>query len=204
MNAKFLLTAIPFFILSSAFLATGGAAERIVRFAVSAVGHVRGGMASAGVFSCMLFAALSGSSPATVAAIGPIAIKGMRRANYPLPFAAGIISTAGTLGILIPPSIVMVVYAAATNESVGRMFMAGLVPGLLAGLILIMGIWIAVGAKRSVARDWTGWGRLVRDGYHAFFGLLLILLILVGIYTGEFTPTRRPRSPPSTASSPPP
>ncbi len=189
MNAKFLLTAIPFFILSSAFLSTGGAAERIVRFAVSAVGHLRGGMANAGVFSCMLFAALSGSSPATVAAIGPIAIRGMRSANYPLPFAAGVISTAGTLGILIPPSIVMVVYAAATNESVGRMFMAGIVPGLLAGLILIMGIWFAVGARKIVSRDWAGWGRMVRDGYHAFFGLLLILIILVGIYTGEFTPT---------------
>ena len=189
MNAKFLLTAIPFFILSSAFLATGGAAERIVRFAVSAVGHLRGGMASAGVFSCMLFAALSGSSPSTVAAIGPIAIKGMRRANYPLPFAAGIISTAGTLGILIPPSIVMVVYAAATNESVGRMFMAGVIPGILAGLLLIFGIWFAVGARKIVQRDWAGWGRLWRDGYHAFFGLMLIVLVLAGIYGGWFTPT---------------
>ena len=96
MNEKFLLTAIPFFILSSAFLTSGGAAERIVRFAIAAVGHLRGGMATAGVFSCMLFAALSGSSPATVAAIGPIAIKGMEEAKYPKSFAAGVISTAGT------------------------------------------------------------------------------------------------------------
>ena len=92
MNQKFLLTAIPFFILSSAFLTSGGAAERIVKFAIAAVGHLRGGMATAGVFSCMLFAALSGSSPATVAAIGPIAIKGMEDAKYPLSFAAGVIS----------------------------------------------------------------------------------------------------------------
>ncbi len=189
MNEKFLLTAIPFFILSSAFLTSGGAAQRIVRFAISAVGHVRGGLATSGVFSCMLFAALSGSSPATVAAIGPIAIKGMEDANYPKKFAAGVICTAGTLGILIPPSIVMVVYAASTNESVGKMFIAGVVPGLLAGLLLVIGIWLGVGAFKIAKRDWAGWRILLRTGYHAFFGIFLIVLILAGIYQGWFTPT---------------
>ena len=106
---KYLLTAIPFFILSSVFLTSGGAAQKIVDFAVKSLGHLRGGLGVSGVFSCMQFAALSGSSPATVAAIGPIAIEGMQRANYPKRLAAGIIATAGTLGILIPPSIVMVV-----------------------------------------------------------------------------------------------
>ncbi len=189
MNEKFLLTAIPFFILSSAFLTSGGAAQRIVQFAISAVGHVRGGMATSGVFSCMLFAALSGSSPATVAAIGPISLKGMDEANYPLKFGAGVITTAGTLGSLSPPSIVMVVYAASTNESVGKMFIAGVIPGLLAGLSLMIGIWFAVGALKIAKRDWVGWRILVASGYQAFFGILLIVLVLGGIYQGFFTPT---------------
>ena len=189
MNEKFLLTAIPFFILSSAFLTSGGAAERIVRFAIAAVGHLRGGMATAGVFSCMLFAALSGSSPATVAAIGPIAIKGMEEAKYPKPFAAGVICTAGTLGILIPPSIVMVVYAAATNESVGKLFLAGVVPGLLAGLLLVVGIWFGVGRYNIGKLSWPGWLTFFKSAWHAVFGLLLIVLILMGIYQGWFTPT---------------
>ena len=189
MNEKFLLTAIPFFILSSAFLTSGGAAERIVRFAIAAVGHLRGGMATAGVFSCMLFAALSGSSPATVAAIGPIAIKGMEEAKYPKPFAAGVICTAGTLGILIPPSIVMVVYAAATNESVGKLFLAGVVPGLLAGLLLVIGIWFGVGRYNIGKLSWPGWLTFFKSAWHAVFGLLLIVLILMGIYQGWFTPT---------------
>ena len=189
MNQKYLLTAIPFFILSSAFLTSGGAAERIVKFAIVAVGHLRGGMATAGVFSCMLFAAMSGSSPATVAAIGPIAIKGMEDANYPKSFAAGVICTAGTLGILIPPSIVMVVYAAATNESVGRLFLAGVIPGLLAGLLLIVGIWFGVGRYKIANLAWPGWPTFFRRAWHAVFGLLLIVLILMGIYQGWFTPT---------------
>jgi C4-dicarboxylate transporter, DctM subunit len=189
MEQKFTLTAIPFFILSAAFLSSGGTARRIVRFAMACVGHLRGGMAMAGVFACMLFAALSGSSPATVVAIGGISIKGMEEAGYPKAFAAGVICNAGTLGILIPPSIVMVVYAAATDESVGRMFMAGIVPGLLAGLFLMIGIWFAAGRlkikplKRSRGRE------LLASGRDAFFGLFLIFLILAGIYRGFFTPT---------------
>ena len=189
MNDKFLLTAIPFFVLSSVFLAGGGAAERIVRFAISAVGHLRGGLASAGVFACMMFAALSGSSPATVAAIGPMAIRGMKEAHYPEKLAVGIISTAGTLGILIPPSIVMVVYAAATNESVGRLFMAGIIPGLSAGLLLMLGVRFAV---RRLAIDTipkSSLRTILRNAVGASFGLLLIVLILAGIYGGWFTPT---------------
>ena len=189
MNDKFLLTAIPFFVLSSVFLAGGGVAERIVRFAISAVGHLRGGLASAGVFACMLFAALSGSSPATVAAIGPIAIRGMKQAHYPQKLAVGIISTAGTLGILIPPSIVMVVYAAATNESVGRLFIAGIVPGLSAGLLLMLSVRIAVRRLAIETIPKSSLQTILRNAAGASFGLLLIVLILIGIYSGWFTPT---------------
>ena len=189
MNDKFLLTAIPFFVLSSVFLAGGGVAERIVRFAVSAVGHLRGGLASAGVFACMLFAALSGSSPATVAAIGPMALRGMERARYPQRLAVGVISTAGTLGILIPPSIVMVVYAAATNESVGRLFIAGIVPGLTAGLLLMLGVRVAVRNMRITPSPKASMRVVLDNAGTAAFGLLLIVLILTGIYAGWFTPT---------------
>ena len=189
MNDKFLLTAIPFFILSSVFLAGGGVAERIVKFAISAVGHLRGGLASAGVFACMLFAALSGSSPATVAAIGPIAIDGMKKAHYPEKLAVGIISTAGTLGILIPPSIVMVVYAAATNESVGRLFIAGIIPGASAGILLMLAVRIAVRRLNIDTIAKANWKTILKNAVAATFGLLLIILILIGIYAGWFTPT---------------
>ncbi|HRK95300.1 MAG TPA: TRAP transporter large permease subunit, partial [Rhodospirillales bacterium] len=117
LSGHYTLLAIPFFILSSAFLTTGGVARRLIRFAISTVGYIRGGLAMASVLACMLFAAISGSSPATVAAIGSLVITGMVKAGYPEKMAAGVITNAGTLGILIPPSIVMLVYAAATEQS---------------------------------------------------------------------------------------
>ena len=183
------LLAIPFFILSSAFLSTGGVARRIIRFAIACVGHFRGGLAISSVFACMLFAALSGSSPATVVAIGTIVIAGMRQVGYTHDFAAGVICNAGTLGILIPPSIVMVVYAAATDVSVGRMFMAGVIPGLIAGLMLMIGIYVAARVKNLPAQPWAGLGEIVDSGGDAIWGLLLIAIILGGIYGGIFTPT---------------
>ncbi|MEO1614052.1 MAG: TRAP transporter large permease subunit, partial [Pseudomonadota bacterium] len=135
-DGPYTLLAIPFFILASSFMSTGGVAARIIRFSIACVGHFRGGLAIAGVFACMLFAALSGSSPATVVAIGTIVIAAMQQVGYKKEFAAGVICNAGTLGILIPPSIVMVVYAAAVDVSVGRMFLAGVIPGLMAGGML--------------------------------------------------------------------
>ena len=122
LSEHYTLLAIPFFILSSAFLSTGGVSKRLINFAVDCVGHIRGGLAMASVMACMLFAAVSGSSPATVAAIGTIVIAGMVRSGYPESFAAGVIANAGTLGILIPPSIVMLVYSAATEVSAAKMF----------------------------------------------------------------------------------
>ena len=130
-SQNYTLLAIPFFILASAFMSTGGVAKRIIRFAIATVGHFRGGLAMESVLACMLFASLSGSSPATVVAIGTIAIAGMRQVGYTKEFASGVIANAGTLGILISPSIVMVVYSAATDISVGHMFLAGVVAGLM-------------------------------------------------------------------------
>jgi C4-dicarboxylate transporter, DctM subunit len=189
------LLAIPFFILASSFMSTGGVAKRIIRFAIACVGHLPGGLAIAGVFACMLFAALSGSSPATVVAIGSIVIAAMRQVGYSKDFAAGVICNAGTLGILIPPSIVMVVYASATDVSVGRMFLAGVIPGLLAGVMLMATILIWAIWKKLPKGEWLGWGEVLASFLDAFWGLMLIVIIMAGLYgipgiTGAiFTPT---------------
>ncbi|HBZ43689.1 MAG TPA: C4-dicarboxylate ABC transporter permease [Maritimibacter sp.] len=195
MAGHYTLLAIPFFILASSFMSTGGVAQRIVRFAIAVVGHLRGGLAIAGVFACMIFAALSGSSPATVVAIGTIVIAAMREVGYTKDFAAGVIANAGTLGILIPPSIVMVVYASATDVSVGRMFLAGVIPGLLAGTLLMIAIYVLARIRNMPKGEWAGWGEIWASFKDAVWGLMLIVIIMVGIYgipgvTGAiFTPT---------------
>ncbi len=183
------LMAIPFFVLASSFLTTGGVAKRMIRFAVDAVGWLRGGLGMASVLACMLFAAVSGSSPATVVAIGSIVIAGMVKQGYPQAFAAGLIANAGTLGILIPPSIVMVVYAAATEVSVGRMFMAGVIPGMLMGLLLMVAIYVAARRRNLPAEPFAGWTALRKSATTASWGLFLIIIIMGGIYGGIFTPT---------------
>jgi C4-dicarboxylate transporter DctM subunit len=188
-EGHYTLLAIPFFILASSFMTTGGVAQRIIRFSIACVGHLPGGLAIAGVFACMLFAALSGSSPATVVAIGTIVIGGMRQVGYSKDFAAGVICTAGTLGILIPPSIVMVVYAASVEVSVGRMFLAGVIPGLLAGFMLMTTIYVIAKFKNLPKGEWQGWGEILASGREAGWGLFLIVIILGGIYGGIFTPT---------------
>lgn len=188
-SEHYTLLAIPFFLLAGSFMTTGGVARRLIDFANASVGHIRGGLAIGAVMACMLFAALSGSSPATVAAVGSIAIAGMVRSGYPQPFAAGIVTNAGTLGILIPPSVVMVVYAAATETSVGTLFMAGVVPGFLLGLVLMVAIYIIAikrnlpALPRATVREW------LRSAREAVWGLLLMVIILGGIYSGMFTPT---------------
>ena len=181
--------AIPFFLLSGAFMTTGGVAQRLIDFANACVGHIRGGLAIAAVLACMLFAALSGSSPATVAAVGSIAVAGMVRSGYPREFGAGIICNAGTLGILIPPSIVMVVYSAATETSVGKLFMAGVIPGILLGVILMVVIYIVARIKKLPAQPRASFREWLSTARRAFWGLLLLVIILGGIYSGMFTPT---------------
>ena len=188
-SQNYTLLAIPFFILASSFMSTGGVAKRIIRFAIATVGHFRGGLAMASVLACMLFAALSGSSPATVVAIGSIAIAGMRQVGYTKEFAAGIMCNAGTLGILIPPSIVMVVYSAATDVSVGRMFLAGVIPGIVAGLMLMAAIYVMARVKNLPKGEWQGLSEFIAGGKDAGWGLFLIIIIIGGIYGGVFTPT---------------
>ncbi|MCH1920444.1 TRAP transporter large permease subunit [Shewanella sp. A3A] len=188
-SEHYTLLAIPFFILSSAFLSTGGVARRIIDFAMDSVGHIKGGLAMASVMACMLFAAVSGSSPATVAAIGSIVIIGMVKAGYPEKFAAGVITTSGTLGILIPPSIVMLVYAAATEVSAARMFMAGLIPGLMMGGLLMVAIYITARIKGLPSRPFPGIKQLGISSAKAIGGLMLIVIVLGSIYGGVASPT---------------
>jgi len=186
---KFEIMAIPFFILAGNFLTHGGVARRMIRFASSMVGHWHGGLGLAGVMACALFAAVSGSSPATVVAIGSVILPAMVKQGFPNKFGAGIITTSGSLGILIPPSIAMVMYSVSTNVSVGSMFIAGIVPGLVLAFLLGLTTW-------NIARK-NNYPRLpkasAKERFVAFkesvWGLLLIVVVMGGIYSGIFTPT---------------
>src|SRR5216110_3936235 len=138
---NFEIMAIPFFILAGNFLTSGGVARRMIDFATSMIGHWYGGLGLAGVLACALFAAVSGSSPATVVAIGSVILPAMVAQGFPKRFGAGVITTSGSLGILIPPSIPMVLYAVSTNASVGKLFIAGIVPGIVLATMLGVTTW---------------------------------------------------------------
>lgn len=186
---KFEIMAIPFFILAGNFLTHGGVARRMINFATSMVGHWHGGLALAGVMACALFAAVSGSSPATVVAIGSIIMPAMVRQGYPKGFGAGVITTSGALGILIPPSIVMVMYSVSTNTSVGKLFMAGVVPGLLLATLLGLTTWYLAKKHNYPRLKKATWGERFTAFRKSAWGLLLIVIVMGGIYTGIFTPT---------------
>jgi len=186
---KFEIMAIPFFILAGNFLTHGGVARRMINFATSMVGHWHGGLGLAAVMACALFAAVSGSSPATVVAIGSIILPAMERQGFPRRFGAGIVTTSGALGILIPPSITMVIYAVATNTSVGALFMAGVIPGLILATMLAAVTWYRAwknGYPRMPKASAAARLKAFRD---SAWGLLLIVIVLGGIYSGVFTPT---------------
>ncbi|MDD2924093.1 TRAP transporter large permease [Rhodoferax sp.] len=186
---KFEIMAIPFFILAGNFLTHGGVARRMISFASSMVGHWYGGLGLAGVLGCALFAAVSGSSPATVVAIGSILLPAMTRAGFPQSFGAGVITTSGALGILIPPSIVMVMYSVATNTSVGALFMAGVVPGLLLAGVLGGVTWYRARKFNYPRLAKATWAERFKAFKASVWGLLLIVIVMGGIYSGMFTPT---------------
>ena len=186
---KFEIMAIPFFILAGNFLTHGGVARRMINFATSMVGHWYGGLGLGGVFACALFAAVSGSSPATVVAIGSILLPAMVKAGFPNKFGAGVITTSGALGILIPPSIVMVMYSVATNTSVGALFMAGVVPGIALAMVLGGVTWWRAKKFDYPRMPKATWGERFRSFKASVWGLFLIVVVMGGIYTGLFTPT---------------
>ncbi len=186
---KFEIMAIPFFILAGNFLTHGGVAKRMINFASSMVGHWHGGLGLAGVMACALFAAVSGSSPATVVAIGSILLPAMVKQGFPNSFGAGVITTSGALGILIPPSIVMVMYSVATNTSVGQLFMAGVIPGLMLAGFLGLTTWYRARKFGYPRLAKASMGQRLKALRESVWGLLLIVVVIGGIYTGIFTPT---------------
>ena len=183
------LLAVPFFILAGAFMTTGGVARRMVDFANALVGHYRGGLAMAALLASAFFAAVSGSSPATVVAVGSVMIVGMINSGYSREFAAGVICNAGTLGILIPPSLVMVVYGAVTESSIGRLFIAGVVPGIVLTVAMMATIMVIAYRQNMPRQEKASFKTVVKSFREAVWGLLLVVIILGGIYAGIFTPT---------------
>jgi len=186
---KFEIMAIPFFILAGNFLTHGGVARRMINFATSMVGHWHGGLGLAGVLACALFAAVSGSSPATVVAIGSIIMPAMVKQGFPARFGAGVITTSGALGILIPPSIVMVMYAVATNTSVGALFIAGIIPGIILASLLGFTTWWRARKFNYPRQPAASFRQRLAAFRDAIWGLSLIVIVIGGIYTGIFTPT---------------
>ncbi len=186
---RFEILAIPFFILAGAFLTHGGIAERMMKFSSAMVGHRVGGLGQSGIFACALFAALSGSSPATVVAIGAVLLPEMAKRGFPKEFGAGVVASSGSLGILIPPSIVMVMYAIATNTSVGALFIAGIVPGILLALTLSATCWFIAKKNNYPRQEKASWTYRLKTFKESSWGLFLIVIIIGGIYSGIFTPT---------------
>ncbi|AXE29286.1 C4-dicarboxylate ABC transporter permease [Chromobacterium phragmitis] len=186
---KFEIMAIPFFILAGNFLTHGGVARRMINFATSLVGHWHGGLGLAGVLACALFAAVSGSSPACVVAIGSILLPAMVKQGFPKQFGAGVITTSGALGILIPPSIAMVMYSVATNTSVGQLFIAGVVPGLMLASLLGLTTWHRARKHGYPRLPKASMAQRMKALRESIWGLLLIVLVIGGIYSGIFTPT---------------
>jgi C4-dicarboxylate transporter DctM subunit len=183
------LLAVPFFILAGSFMTTGGVARRMVDFANALVGHYRGGLAMAALLASAFFAAVSGSAPATVVAVGSVMIAGMVKSGYTRKFAAGVICNAGTLGILIPPSLVMVVYGAITESSIGKLFIAGILPGIILTFVMMVTVTVIAHKQDMPRQERASFKTVVKTFREAVWGLMLVVIILGGIYAGVFTPT---------------
>jgi C4-dicarboxylate transporter, DctM subunit len=200
---KFEIMAIPFFILAGNFLTHGGVARRMIAFARTMIGHWAGGLGIAATMAAALFSAVSGSSPATVVAIGSIMLPAMLSVGYPRRFAAGVIVTGGALGNLIPPSIIMVIYSVATSgavyfgpngekvgsASVGQLFMAGMVPGVILAIMLSTTTWYRAWKNNIPRVEKASWAEAGRAFIDSIWGVSLIVVVLGGIYLGWFTPT---------------
>jgi C4-dicarboxylate transporter DctM subunit len=186
---NFGIMAIPFFILTGQFLTRGGVARRMIDFATSLVGHWPGGLGLAGILACALFAAISGSSVATVVAIGSILMPAMVEHGFPKRFGVGVIATSGSLGLLVPPSLILILYGVSTNSSIGALFMAGIVPAMILAAMLGVVTWFIAWRNDYPRMPRASWGQRFRAFREAIWGLLLTVVVLVGIYRGLFTPT---------------
>ncbi len=188
--AKFLLLAIPFFVLSGNIMTRAGISTRLVKFCDDCVGHRRGGMAIVCVVVACFFGAISGSGPATVAALGAVLIPAMIESGFSASFAEALMATSSSVAIVIPPSIAFVVYASISGESAGDLFMAGIIPGILIGVALVVVVMIETRRKDiQPSHEKRSWGQRWKSFREAFWGLLMPVIILGGIYGGIFTPT---------------
>ena len=186
---KFEIMSIPFFILAGHFLTHGGVAKRMIAFATSLIGHWHGGLALAGIVACAMFALVCGSSVATVVAIGSVLLPEMIKAGYPARFGAAVITVAGSLGILMLPSIPKVIYAISTNTSIGALFVAGVLPGILLTTMLCAVTWFMARRANYPRMERATWGQALRAFRDSFWGLMLVVIIIGGIYSGIFTAT---------------
>ncbi len=186
---KFILLAIPFFIVAGSIMTKGAIARRLIDFVNALVGWFPGGLAIAGVLACIFFAAISGSSPATVVAIGSIMIPALIKGGYGERFSLGLITVSGSLGIVIPPSIPMILYCLVMNVSVAEMFMAGVLPGLLIGAALIAYTYVVAKRHNWRIEKKASIKEVFRTARRGFWALLLPVIVLGGIYSGVFTPT---------------
>lgn len=186
---KWEIMAIPFFILAGNFLTHGGVARRMINFATSLVGHFHGGLALASILACAMFALVCGSSVATVVAIGSIVLPAMVAHGYPMRFGAGVIITAGSLGILMLPSIPKVIYAISTNTSIGALFVAGVLPGFLLTFMLAGVTWYIARKNNYPRMARATWAERFQFFRKSVWGLMLVVIIVGGIYSGAFTAT---------------
>jgi C4-dicarboxylate transporter DctM subunit len=187
---SFPLLAIPFFILAGSLMCNGGISRRIVNLADALVGFITGGLAMVTVLACMFYAAISGSGPATVSAIGSFMIPSMKERKYDAPFAAAITAAAGTIGVIIPPSIPFVIYCIVAQSSIGDMFIAGIIPGIIIGIALMLVCYFTA-KKRGYVSSTTRPAPMgvLKAFKEAFWALLVPVIVLGGIYGGIFTPT---------------
>lgn len=187
---SFPLVAIPLFFLAGAVMEQGGISRRLVNVAEAMIGKVRGGLGMVTILSSMFFAAISGSGPATTAAVGGVMIPAMKRRNYDRNLAAAIAATGGTMGVLIPPSILLILFGVSADQSITKLFTAALLPGLVIGFSLMISVYIICRLKgiKTIEESFS-MGRFLATVWDAKFSLLAPVIILGGIYTGIFTPT---------------
>ncbi|MBW2306076.1 MAG: TRAP transporter large permease [Deltaproteobacteria bacterium] len=186
---SFPLMAVPFFILAGDLMDAGGISIRIVRFADTLVGHIRGGLAHVAVMASMFFAGISGSSIADTAAVGSILIPAMEKSNYGKAYSASVCAAAGSVGCIIPPSIPMVVYGILGNVSIAALFLGGIIPGLLIGLSLMILAYLIARARGFESGKWRGFGEIWKGLRHAILALIMPGIIVGGIMGGVFTAT---------------
>ena len=186
----FPLLTIPLFVLAGRLMEVGGMANRMIAIATNLVGAYRGSMGLVTVFACMLFAALSGSGPATTAAIGSVTVPAMKRDGYDVPFAAAITASAGALGSLIPPSNLLIIYGLVSETSIPRLFLAGVIPGFLVTIFLMITTYV-IARRRGYGGDGDpfSWQPFLRAAWDGKWAIGAPVLILGGIYGGAFTPT---------------